>query len=401
MSKILIIITIFILPGMFMHAQETDSNILKADAMLDAGKQGMAIDECLKGLAVKDDYRLLLILGEAYIETGNNKKAEEAFSRASGIRNGAGAFGLARLYALSGQVDRAIEQLKVHLKSEFKMPEKDILLEPAFENLSNTGEWKELWTGGWYTRLEEGVAEANYLVSTNRIDELAALVDYLKPMYEGSSDYYYINALYLNASMKNKEAAEYFRKAVELDRNNADKWKELINAKLDLEMYFEVVSLSAEALTIHPGERSFILSGASGLRKSGDRTAALDEVKRYLELVPDNEDGLTLAGDIEYELKAYTEALKYYSRSIELFPGNPDNYIRRANTYSVTSTWEFAISDYSMALDLRPDDANSYYGKGVALLKIGDRDSACRSLRMAHKYGNSRAAALINQNCIR
>ncbi|MEE4116946.1 MAG: tetratricopeptide repeat protein [Marinilabiliaceae bacterium] len=401
MRKILIIISICLNSAFFLNAQETDSYILKATALIDAGKTDMAIDECLRGLAVKDDYRLLQILGEAWMEKGNNTKAEEAFSRASGLREGAGSFGLAKLYALSGQVKKAIDQLRFHLKSDFKLPGKELLLEPAFKGLSNTGEWKELWSAGWYTRLEEGKAEASYLISNKRIDELAALLDYLKPMYEGSSDLFYINALYLNASGKKKEASHLFKKAVDLDKSDPIKWKALVNAWLDEGLYFEAAVLSAEALKLHPGERSFILTGASALRKAGDRPAALKEVQKYLELVPEDEEGLIIAGDIEYEMKAYTDALKYYSRSIGLFPGNPDNYIRRANTYSVTSTWEFAVSDYAMALDLKPDDANAWYGKGVALLKMGDRDSACRSLRMAHKYGNSKAASLINLNCIR
>ena len=70
-------------------------------------------------------------------------------------------------------------------------------------------------------------------------------------------------------------------------------------------------------------------------------------------------------------------------------------------SYINTSTWEFAISDYSMALDLDPRNAEVYFNKGFALLKTGNRDDACRDYRMALKYGNKKASAEINKNCIR
>ncbi|MFP4489389.1 MAG: tetratricopeptide repeat protein, partial [Bacteroidales bacterium] len=69
--------------------------------------------------------------------------------------------------------------------------------------------------------------------------------------------------------------------------------------------------------------------------------------------------------------------------------------------YMKIKSWEAAVYDYSMALDLWPRDGDAYYNKGLALFNMGKKEEACYDFRMALRYGNKKASAMISKHCIR
>lgn len=400
MRKYLLIILSFLLFTQLI-AQEADSYILRARVYMDAGNAYKALEECSDGLQVVSDYRLVLIKANALVKVNRLEEAEMTYRQANTLSIGSGDLGLAKIYALKGDNNLAVSHLRSHLESDFKLPRRDILLDKQFRSIENDQEWKSLWSVDWYTSLEDGLAEASYLVEHNRKDELKELMNFLEPQYSDMSDFEFIAAQYYKVIGNKALALDYFRKSLEKDMSSKEKWLGLIDGLEQTGSFYEAATKSSEARKYHPGERVFIIKGASNLHQAGDREGALMEIEQFLKLVPDSESGLALAGDIELESREYSKALRYYSLSIELYPGNPDHYIKRGNTYSLTSTWEYAISDYSMALDLKPDDGGVYYSKAMALLKTQKSDDACRNFRMALKYGNTKAASEINKHCIR
>jgi len=395
------IIILFVFVSCALNAQGTKLGLMKAAARLDEGKPYMVIQECNSGLSQYQDYKLYVLKGKALLILGNIKEAEEAFAMASRLSPGSGALGMAYLYSKTGENEKALSFLEIHLRSEFKSPEKDILLDPNFKKLESTSAWKEFWSNDWYTDLEDGISEAQYLVEKGRIDELADLVEYLRPLYKGHSGMEYIEALACKSTKDYKSELDHYRLALSGTKASREIWYAYIKALNSTGNYFESVEASSRALELFPEEIGLLLFKAEGLRKSGSREEAIKTVELFLEVLPENEEALHIAGDISVELNSYSNALRYYSSGIELYPGNPDNYIGRGDVYSVTSTWEFAISDYSMALDLKPDNAAAYFNKASALLKTGNRDDACRNFRMALRHGHKKASAEINRNCIR
>lgn len=400
MKKAIFILITFV-SGALLNAQTGNYEIARAEAHVEEGRYQKAITECEKALSITDDYRIYLILGKAYKNIGNADKAIKAFAKASYLAPGSGDFSTACLYSTLGDSEKALLFLETHLKSEYKLTEREILLNPELKILEGKSGWKKLWIRDWYSDMEEGLAEARYLADNERLSELEDLISYLKPKYEASAGIEYIMALYSGLTGDKKSELAHYRNAAKESDSDRFFLQAYINTLIEQREYFEAVEATSKALDLYPSEKEFILQRAKSLKGAGNPDEAMKMTLLYLEISPNNEQGLALAGDIAFEKRSYSDALKFYSSGIELYPGNPDNYINRANVYSNTSTWEFAISDYSMALDLDPRNAEVYFNKAYALLKTGNRDDACRDYRMALKYGNKKASAAINKNCIR
>ena len=48
---------------------------------------------------------------------------------------------LVKTYAQIGEIEKAIKFLEIHLKSNYKLPESKILLDPVIQKLENNGFW--------------------------------------------------------------------------------------------------------------------------------------------------------------------------------------------------------------------------------------------------------------------
>ena len=130
-------------------------------------------------------------------------------------------------------------------------------------------------------------------------------------------------------------------------------------------------------------------------------TKRLADLTWFLNLYPENEDALSLAGKIEVETGDNIKALEYFSKNISLHPSVPENYIDRANAYFSSSSWKYAIDDYSMALDLQPGNPDVYLNKGIALVSLGKTDDACHDFRQSLRLGNKKATSYISKYCIK
>jgi tetratricopeptide (TPR) repeat protein len=380
--------------------QDLDDYLMRSAASIENKQYGLTIELCSKALKTETDYRIYLLLAEAHQKSGTASNAIEYYQQANKLKSGSGDMGLAIIYAGQDH-EKSIVHLERHLKSDNKIPRSEIILDPAFSILQKTDEWKNLWKRSWYTELERGISEANYLIDNGRLDELNSLEDHLIPVYRDDPGMNYLLGIVSSAKSDYKSSIGLFKQSLEGGYSTPEAWNLYIDALIEEKNYFEAVNACENAISLYPEKPALILLRANANRKAGDRSRAIDDVKLFLELYPESEEGLSMAGRLMNENRSYSEALKYYSRSIDLYPGNPDNFIDRADVYSRTLTWEYAIYDYSMALDLRPADGDVYYRKGVALMKSGRLDDACRDLKMALKYGYKKAAAEINKNCIR
>ncbi len=382
-------------------AQDQNDYIRRSAAKLNNGQFSDAAGICNEALRVKEDYRLYLILADAQLAMGLSIEAEDSFRKASGIAEGAGDYGLAIISADRNDALKLVYHLEKHLRSPFKKTESEIMLNEHFYPLQSSDEWKDLWKRSWYTSLEKGLSEASYLEKSGRLEELQNLEKDLLPVYRDEAAMEYLEGMVRMALGDVKGAQGKIREALNKGYTGSGAYLDFIDVLIKDRNYAEAVSIGEKANELFPMESVFILKLAEANRLLGDRDRAADLAKSYLDLYPESEEGLSLAGRILNEKRSYTEALKCFTKSIDLYPGNADHYVDRADVYSRTQTWQYAISDYSMALDLRPGDGDVYYRKANALLKMGKLDDACRDFKMALKYGNKKAASEINKHCIR
>ena len=57
------------------------------------------------------------------------------------------------------------------------------------------------------------------------------------------------------------------------------------------------------------------------------------------------------------------------------------------------------ISDFIKAIEINPNDAEAYYNRGIAKIKLGQKDSGCLDLSKAGELGDSQAYEAIKDLC--
>jgi len=399
MKRALILILAFsIAPGIF--SQEQYDDLFLAKSLVDRGMIEDAITLLDNSPKSGNDYRIQLLKGEAYISIADYDLAIDSFTRANMLRDNSGELGLARVYALLNDSKSSVYHLESHLKSSERLPQRDLLLNSDLQKIDETREWIALWKKDWYTQLEEGVAEVEYLLERNRIDDAKSVAASFSGMYSDRAEVDYINGYLSLKEGRYDNASMLLKKSIDKDQDSPRAWKKYIESLGSAGDYVSAAAAAGTATELFPELLSFYIDRAEYLRKSGERELALAEVSGLLDYYPGNEQLTDLAGKIAYETRNYNQALKYLSDNIENHPGSPEHYSSRGDVYLSTRTWEFAIVDYSMALDLDPFNGDVYFKKGTALIETGNLADACHDLKMAMKLGNKKASALIGRHCI-
>lgn len=154
----------------------------------------------------------------------------------------------------------------------------------------------------------------------------------------------------------NKEAINYYKKAMELDPKNADlpyyiasiyvNENDLVNAK----QYIEIA-----------------------LAKNPNNTNAKD-LSQYL-TDKSTDDMLSQAVNL-YEAQKYKEAIDLFSKVLTATPNNATVYYYRAMSFDALSNYQKAIEDYKSTLKYAPEMNIAYYSLGVDYDSIGNYKSA-------------------------
>ncbi len=117
----------FVLPVHLM-AQSINPDVIKMQAMLEKGK--------------------------ALFQAGDLEGAISQFKKADDLEPGLASFELAKAYKILGNSADQYTYLARHLKSGYKIPRKDIMLDPVFSDLDRNREWIRFWSDRWYSDKE-------------------------------------------------------------------------------------------------------------------------------------------------------------------------------------------------------------------------------------------------------
>src|SRR5664280_391184 len=156
-----------------------------------------------------------------------------------------------------------------------------------------------------------------------------------------------------------------------------------------------------ELLNSGVADAELLMMRAECYRKTGETDKAMSDIKRYLEIYPENRSALSLAGKVEARSGDNLQAIQYFSENLKIHPNDPECYVDRADAYFVSKTWNMAISDYSMSLDLKPGNSDAWLNKGISLLNSGRVEDACHDFRRSFSLGNKRVADYISKYCIK
>ena len=400
MKKIITLILILVIAGT-VYGQHTVDYILKARAFTEGGKPDQAINLVNHALSETKESRLFTERAEANMLKGDYSAAISDFNEANKLTPFSGEYGLSRIYSLKGDAGTALYHLEINMNSPFKKGEKEVLLDPAFSTIENRQEWRQFWKKEWYSTTEKSISEIEYYISAGKIDESKDVLQELKKSSGSDNDILYAEALIDVATGKNSEAMKLIT-GMNTENPGDEKYLRILaKAQTGASDAAGASTTYSQLLSSGVADAGLLMLRADCYRKTGETDKALADIRKYLEIYPENRAALDLAGKVEARAGDNLKALQYFSENLKLHPNDPECYIDRADSYFVSRSWDLAINDYSMSLDLNPANSDVWLNKGISLLNSGKVEDACHDFRIAFRLGNKRVSDYISRNCIK
>jgi len=97
-------------------------------------------------------------------------------------------------------------------------------------------------------------------------------------------------------------------------------------------------------------------------------------------------------------LNKYSEALVLVNKALDIEKSESYIWDTRGETYYFLGKYSKCIEDMNKAISLEEHD-NSYYVRGLAKIKLGDREDGCRDLHKAIEFGKVISSELLLTNC--
>lgn len=399
MRKLLNII-FFILIFSPVHAQSENDHYLTGLAGLQRKEFKQAVSEFDKAIELESNrYHFYLKRGEAYFWLGEYLKAKNDFNEASRLERYSGSLGLAMTYAKIGDIDPALRHLEDHLGSPFRVSEKKIKLNKAFESIENSRKWVELWKKRWYNSFEELEQEVDFLIKTGQYPEAQDLIEVYISKYPEKAEAYAIKGRISYNRGKMQEAINNFTEAIFLDPGNPGFQKSRAEVYMKTGNLIMAVKDISNALGYDPSMFDLYITRAGLYHQMDAADKALDDLTRYLDYFPADDEALRLCGKIYIDQEKYYSALECFSINVENHPENPESFIDRADAYVLTGTYKYAIRDYGMALDLEPADPETWLNRGLACIKTGDHKNACYNFIRAARLNSREGGRLYKEYC--
>jgi len=398
--KQVIYILFVILICIGVNAQTENEHWLKGLASLQRKKFKEAIDEFDKAIEVKsDEYKYYLNRGNTHFLMKYYLKAENDFTKASQLEKYSGSLGLAMISARAGDAAFAVKHLEDHLSSRFRVPEKEIKLNKAFENIEDSRKWVELWKKNWYSSFEKLERDVDYLIKNEHYLQAIDRVDVYISKYPEKAEAYSLKGRINYSRGKIREAELDFTKAVSLDPKNPLFLKKRAGVYTKSGKLQSAVQDISDAIKYDPSMFDLYIKRAGLYKQMNEGDKALSDLNKYLNYFPADETALSMCGKIYINQDKYYSALKYFSLNVKYNPDKPGSFIDRADAYVLSENYKYAIKDYGMALDLDPSNAITWLNRGKVYIKTGNIEKACFDLKRAARLKNREAIKLYKEYC--
>jgi tetratricopeptide (TPR) repeat protein len=339
-------------------------------------------------------------LGICYFLGNRFPEARETFYDVEKRKAGMGSFYLAKTEMKLHHQELAIKYLKDHLSSRYKVPEKQILLDPDLSLLEGTEQWQELWNEKeWYSQSDKDFQEALFMKDHGKeLEAINLLIKLEKQGYEKSRVLAEKAGIY--TMLENKKAAlSAYRSSLKADVRNLDalfRMSEMLLEEGDTEEALEGLN---RLIRQEPDRFEAYLLRARARSETGDLSGALEDLDTYITYFPDHPEAYYQKGKIQHVHGRYLDAIKSYNHALELDRGNADYFFARGMTYKATGTLRPAEKDMSMALDLDPLNGSIWFEKAKISQELGDSEDACFCYRKAFQYGVYEAGEIVEKLC--
>ncbi len=396
----IIIIAIALLNACMLPGQTPDQFYLKGMAALRQDRAEEAVTMLTDAIGRNNsDERYYLGRAEAYFKLKKYDLAGRDYEEAGSIAPESENLGLARVYAVTGDDEKALARLKLHLQSGYRLPQAAIAKDPAFASLHEKDGWHDLWQQEWYSGIEKAGAEVEYFLKKKDTDGALDFLNANLGILQKESRCFALRAGVYALQENYAAAAADYSMALSLDKTDPDVWFSRGAVWLHSAKYKNAAEDFTRGLRADPARFEFYLARARAYAGLRDYNAAVNDVKTYLEYFADDQNATALCGEMHFLNGDYINALKYFNKNLKADPDNPACHKARGKTYLKTKTYAYAINDLSMSLDLKPDDGETWMYLGLAKYETGEKEEACSCLQKAQQYGFAEAVRYWVEYC--
>ena len=200
---------------------------------------------------------------------------------------------------------------------------------------------------------------------------------------------------------KNKfqQAIQDFTKVIEIAPEFTDSYHNRGWAKYYVKDYIGALADFNKQIELTPDSYTAYYNRGSAKSLLGDYYGSINDYTKSIELKPDYSMAYNNRGYAKFKQKKYVEALEDLNKSIVIDPNNDVAYDSRAETKFVINDINGCINDCNKALEINPKLANSYFIRGKAYQKQGDKTNACENWSKAGELGEIEAYELITKFC--
>ncbi|MBP9811627.1 tetratricopeptide repeat protein [bacterium] len=186
----------------------------------------------------------------------------------------------------------------------------------------------------------------------------------------------------LNYTAQTGRVREHFEGKDENIVNMADIYCLLGSRYLELGKFEQAKSAFDNCLALDKNEVSVRLERAALLRRSGNNSAALNDLNLAISARPKFIDPYLERAKLKDAL-GDPSALADYSTVVALGPKDPGSYMMRAEFYRRNKQFVKAVEDFNRAVQLSPRDADAYIGRGQAYESMSQWAQALTNYRQA------------------
>lgn len=167
------------------------------------------------------------------------------------------------------------------------------------------------------------------------------------------------------------------------DDTELEEKTELLNNALEeiVNLKNENQNLSAQnALLLN---KNLELHKASGYLREGRLFEASEELKKIVEMDPEDADAISSLGVLYCELKQFDQAIAQLERLTMLRPQDATAYANLGFAWLQSGSPTKASENFQKAITLKPDFAVAHYNLGLASIELGERERAVQHFRTA------------------
>lgn len=384
------------------YSQKMPIAYYRAEAALEQNDIQNALswsDSCFTAKPIR--YQFYLIKGQALLKANRYEEAIENFLQAEKQRPGIASYQLARTYCIIGDSANCTEWTRKNLQSAFREPESKYQLNSDFKFAQSLKEWQNLWQIEWYSPTENDIHYARYLMDNQSYDEVIELLNRRIKSKKSKAELFELRGrshLYAgNFSLALKD----FENAYHRSKKNYSYLALQAEAYRGLNQHGKALTQIEQAIDKSGGKPDYLIEKAKILGQLNRWSEAYETLKQYLEYYPSNTDANLLLARYAYESGYYTDALLAIAKMLKFTPYNPGLLLLRGKIYLKTDQPRQAITDFEKAISQNYNIAESYLLKGLALLKEGEREEACKCFSISGSLGNIDAQSLLYNTCKR